>query len=430
MPNEFIARNGIIARSNSTISGSFFVSGSIGIGTSTPTQKLEVVGFGLFRNGLVGSGGLTLYGDNSSPTGMRLTTAGNLGIGPITNATATLHISGASSDNLLRIDSPASSSILFATGSGRVGIGTNSPVATLHIVDQGIGAVNSLQINNLFRVTGDGQTRWGSGLTQGLMTWDTGRVMIGGVGGNNLDLFGNGVTRVRIESGGNVGIGTSTGTVSARLHTISAGATSATTAFLLQNSTPTNLMTVLDNGQFTISSPLISLAASQSAYVISQSISASNAIGGNYYAVNITPTFFQTTASQTETAFRVAATFTQSSVLATGGTNIIADFGATSVGSQLTVTDITSGSIYMVNDVSGLPIIEATSDWTVNMYNFPNIVLQKTGSQVNINGTLRVSGSFILPLSQSTTPGTGSAYWSGSLLFIWDGTRYRSSSFA
>jgi len=84
----------------------------------------------------------------------------------------------------------------------------------------------------------------------------------------------------------------------------------------------------------------------------------------------------------------------------------------------------------MVNDVSGLPIIEATSDWTVNMYNFPNLVFQKTGSQVNINGTLRVSGSFILPLSQSVSPQTGSAYWSGSFLFVWDGTRYRSSSFA
>jgi hypothetical protein len=72
------------------------------------------------------------------------------------------------------------------------------------------------------------------------------------------------------------------------------------------------------------------------------------------------------------------------------------------------------------------------------MYNFPNIVFQKTGSNVNITGSLRVTGSlvmsptssFILPLSQSATPQTGSAYWSGSLLFVYDGTQYRSSSFA
>jgi hypothetical protein len=114
-------------------------------------------------------------------------------------------------------------------------------------------------------------------------------------------------------------------------------------------------MTVLDNGQFTFSSPVISLATSQSAFTISQSISQSAVIGAQVYGVNITPTFFSTTASQTETAFRVAATFTGSAA-ATAGNNIIADLGATSVGSQFTVTDVTSGSIYMVNDVSGLPI--------------------------------------------------------------------------
>jgi len=208
------------------------------------------------------------------------------------------------------------------------------------------------------------------------------------------------------------------------------GATSATTTFLLQNSTPTNLLTVLDNGQVTFTTPTMSLAASQSAFSISPIISASNIVGGQYYGVSITPTFFQTTGSQTETAFRVAATFTSSNATATTGSNIIADFGSTSAGSQLTVTDVTSGSIYMVNDVSGIPIIEATSNWDVNMYDFPNKIFEKTGSQVNIYGTMRVSGSFILPLSQSTAPQTGSAYWSGSLLFIYNGTRYMSSSFA
>ena len=208
------------------------------------------------------------------------------------------------------------------------------------------------------------------------------------------------------------------------------GATSATTTLLLQNSTPTNLLSVLDNGQVSFTSPTMSLAASQSAFSISPIISASNIVGGQYYGVSITPTFFQTTGSQTETAFRVAATFTSSNATATSGSNIIADFGSTSAGSQLTVTDVTSGSIYMVNDVSGIPIIEATSNWDVNIYDFPNKIFEKTGSQVNIYGTMRVSGSFILPLSQSVAPQTGSAYWSGSLLFIYDGTRYRSSSFA
>ena len=92
----------------------------------------------------------------------------------------------------------------------------------------------------------------------------------------------------------------------------------------------------------------------------------------------------------------------------------------------------------MVNDVSGLPILEATSDWTVNMYNYPNIVFQKTGSNVNITGSLRVTGSlvmaptssFVFPLTSSVAPPTGSAYWSGSFLFVYNGTRYMSARFA
>jgi hypothetical protein len=214
-----------------------------------------------------------------------------------------------------------------------------------------------------------------------------------------------------VYSGGSVAVGT---TPLARLHIRGAGATSATDTFLLQNSTPVNLMEVQDNGQFILSGPIISLASAQSAFVISQSISQSAMVGGQVYGVNITPTFFATTASQTETAFRVNATFTGSAA-AVSGSNIIADFGAVSAGSQLTVTDVTSGSIYMVNDVSGLPIIEATSDWTVNIYNYPNIIFQKTGSVINISGSLRVTGSAVITGSLNVLGAVSASSFTGSL---------------
>jgi len=121
---------------------------------------------------------------------------------------------------------------------------------------------------------------------------------------------------------------------------------------------------------------------------ISQSLTQTNSTSSYIYGLNLTPTFTNTAPSQTQTAFRVNAVFT-GSYTGSSTSNIIADFGASSVGSQLTITDVTSGSIYMVNDVSGLPIIEATSDWTVNMYNYPNIVFRKTGSAL----LLGVSGS-------------------------------------
>jgi hypothetical protein len=61
----------------------------------------------------------------------------------------------------------------------------------------------------------------------------------------------------------------------------------------------------------------------------------------------------------------------------------------------------------------------------------PNATLDISGS-VLITGSLSISpsSSFVLPLTASASPTVGSVYWSGSLLFIYNGTRYMSSSFA
>ena len=85
--------------------------------------------------------------------------------------------------------------------------------------------------------------------------------------------------------------------------------------------------------------------------------------------------------------------------------------------------------------------------YTNATYNNPTLILSSSGVTVNnkltvtgnqvITGSLTVSGSlvispsssFILPLSASATPAIGSAYWSGSFLFVYNGTRYMSASF-
>jgi hypothetical protein len=473
MPNEFIIKNGFRSQGNSEITGSVNVTGSVtASGDIVPaTNNIWNLGSGtrIFANAFIGSlswGGTlssnggeirivqTIFRTGNNVTyqwsqtpdsngtkdlGLRRNNTGSLEIyngvtadGTLANrrdllvrniSSSLVYVTGSSNQTLFEVDSDTLPNILFVSGSGRVGIGTGTPTYRLDVASStGVSqigvtsAANSIgEIN--FINSGYALPKW-TIRSAGAPDGSSGNLVFQRLAGTYA---------MSITEGMNVLIGTTID--SARLTVRGSGATSATTTFLLQNSTPTNLMSVLDNGQTTFSSPIISLATSQSAFSIAPIISASNTIGGQYYGVNITPTFFSTTTSQTETALRVAATFTGSTV-ATAGTNIIADFGATSAGSQFTVTDVTSGSIYMVNDVSGLPIIEATSAWDVNMYNFPNLVFQKTGTQVNIFGTLRVSGSFILPLSQSATPQTGSAYWSGSLLFVYDGIRYRSSSFA
>jgi hypothetical protein len=406
---------------------------------------------------------------------LRLTGSGSLGLGT-TSPSARFHISGGFTDgNLMRVQSPTGAEYFFISASGNVGIGTSTPTSTLDVTGsvrvKGAGATDSTNAFVVQNSAGNNALSIANGLTtivhQDLQLGNT--VLYWG-GSSQIRNISNGVLRItnssnsdftRLQFGGgttafpslqrsgsalcvvdstgtflsNLLVGTTTD--SARLTVRGSGATSATDSFLVQNATPVNLLEIQDNGQFVFSGPLLSLASSQSAFVISQSISQSATVGGQVYGVNITPTFFATTASQTETAFRVNATFTGSAAAVSGSTYIIADFGAVSAGSQLTVTDVTSGSIYMVNDVSGLPIIEATSDWTVNMYNYPNLVFQKTGSNVNITGSLRVTGSlvmaptssFVFPLTSSVAPPTGSAYWSGSFLFVYNGTRYMSASF-
>ena len=366
--------------------------------------------------------------------------SGSLGIGTGSAPSARLFISGANNQSLLQVSSPTNANILFVSGSGNIGIGTTNPIVKLHI-SQSSGIFQRVDINNAnadgvnattqyytnagatadlfgatsFRLQGGTTDAFkqfqvyianltsprfiinGSGNVGINTTSPNARLHISGANNEALLIVSSSTapSALFVSGSGNVGIGTSTPSTTLNVNGTTllqggqttvrgSGATSATTTLLVQNSTPTNLMTILDNGQFTYTTPTIILPASQSAYTISPVISASNVVGGQYYGVNITPTFFQTTGSQTETAFRVAATFTQSSAAATSGSNIIADFGATSVGSQLTVTDITSGSIYMVNDVSGLPIIEANSGWDVNIYNFPNIVFRKSGNNIEL----------------------------------------------
>ena len=147
----------------------------------------------------------------------------------------------------------------------------------------------------------------------------------------------------------------------------------------------------------------LALVSGSSGINLSQSLSQANSTSSFIYGVNITPTFTNTAPSQTQTAFRVNATFT-GSYTGSNTSNIIADFGASSVGSQLTITDVTSGSIYMVNDVSGLPIIEATSDWIVNMYNYPNVIFKKTGSALLLGANTPSSSVVIQATSSFTAP--------------------------
>jgi hypothetical protein len=143
------------------------------------------------------------------------------------------------------------------------------------------------------------------------------------------------------------------------------------------------------------------------------------------------------------------------SLVVNGSGSVLLDVQG-SQGQLFSITDSLSGSLFAVKDISGIPVMEAFSDNTVRMGQFGqkalfvsqsrvgigkeaalNANLDVSGSatvtgSVNISGSLIISpsSSFVLPLTASATPTVGSAYYSGSFLFVYNGTRYMSSSLA
>jgi hypothetical protein len=165
--------------------------------------------------------------------------------------------------------------------------------------------------------------------------------------------------------------------------------------------TPDNYYKFQVSGTSLFTGTFTNLSGGSSQTLFNMDLSQSAVTGNTIYAVNISPTLRNTASGQTQVALRVMPTFTGSST-GTSTTNKIVDFGSQNVGTQFTVTDATTGDIYMVNDVSGIPIIAANSNWEVSMYNFPNTVFKKTndsillGVQNNTGSTVSIYGDLVI----------------------------------
>jgi hypothetical protein len=235
---------------------------SLGIGTTSPATPLEVVSsvsvpLTITRTTSTGSVGIrfsnssgqrgAIYGEgasggllffNQSSEAMRITSAGNVGIGtssPTGNANASslvleVHGSGANPPEILAGGQNAEISIaggnaasyLWSTGayplvmavnateamridsSGNVGIGTTSPSSRLNIVQASDGLVTG------FRSDSPTSNSYAALSMDG----DDALVVAGNSGGENTTLrfytaaSGSEAERMRIDSSGNVGIGT------------------------------------------------------------------------------------------------------------------------------------------------------------------------------------------------------------------------------
>jgi hypothetical protein len=141
---------------------------------------------------------------------------------------AELHISGANNDSLFRIQSPASASIMFVTGSGLVGIGTATPTQKLSVDNGNVGFTSG------FGISWDSDTEWikraaASDQLQ-FATGNTVRLNIGNTQGQLVT----------------IGLGATTGT--AQFQVRGGGATAASTAMRIEDSGGNARLTILDNG--------------------------------------------------------------------------------------------------------------------------------------------------------------------------------------
>ena len=105
---------------------------------------------------------------------------------------------------------------------GNVGIGTTVPSAKLHIDMPISSGAYFLKLANKMKFRSDGVLEWGVTSNQGILSWDTGRAVIGALANQDLSIYANASEKIRVKTNGDVGIGTNNPT--SKLHVAGNGA--------------------------------------------------------------------------------------------------------------------------------------------------------------------------------------------------------------
>ena len=263
--------------------GNFYVSGNVGIGTTSPSYKLDVAGdirtnqylylgldTSLYRDGInilrtddafhangnihVGSGGY-IYNRANTNSYIKFTSpnismiGGNVGIGTTSpsqklqvyegdimlNSGYALHLTTTAdhtkiqrTNNALELYAGSNPRMHIADG-GKVGIGTTSPTEKLHVV----GNIKIEDLNPTIKLLDTNGADWDIELED-----------------NHLRFKVGSTKYVRFQNGGNVGIGTTS--PGARLQINGSTSDTTATALAVRNSSLTSLFSIRNDGRVDI----------------------------------------------------------------------------------------------------------------------------------------------------------------------------------
>ena len=398
--------------------------GFVGINQPNPQFNFDTSGSGRFTNGLTVTGSLNVTGSitgslfgtsswaNNALTASFVATSSTNAFVQGGNSFGTQALLGTNDIQNLAFETSGSTR-MFVSSSGLVGVRTTNPEYTFDVsgsirangsfvfatdgaggnglsfvrnssnnwtwgsLSPGIGNVMTIAGNTIglpqvvttsngLNVTpGGNQQSYALGVTVGaypaatLATFSSGSVTALTISGSGMRGTGSFNYTGSITTNGSLTVTGSTTLTNGQTTIQGAGATSATTTLLVRNSTPTNTITVLDNGTVGIGrTPTSSL-----------DVAGTTRISGS---------------------FNTSASGSVLTVIGSGSAQPIFTVQG-SQGELFSITDSLSGSLFSVNDISGLPILEVFSDNTTLIGNYQDPMLITTAKVVQTN-----SGSFTM----------------------------------